>query len=426
VTTLTFHPAQRLTGRIRVPGDKSISHRGLLMAARAEGRSTLRGLSQGLDVRCTLKAVEAFGATVTETSDVVLVDGGAALMREPASVIDVGNSGTAIRLMAGWAASVDGLTVLAGDESVARRPMDRVVEPLRKMGARIDGRDGGRLAPLVLRGGDIHGIDYTPAVPSAQVKGAVLLAALGALGATTVREATPTRLHTEEMLRRFGADVETGPGWVRVAPGQLQPLDLDVPGDPSQAAFWVVAACVTPGSDVTVQDVYVGPARAGFVDVLLRMGAEIEMVGHDRNANTASIRARYGPLVATDVSGTEVPGLIDEIPVLAVAAAHAQGVTTFSDAAELRIKESDRVATTVESLRSLGVDATGRADGLVVEGRGGRPLHGGHVESQGDHRIAMAAAVAALAADSAVTVAGWESVATSYPGFEQDMARCAS
>jgi 3-phosphoshikimate 1-carboxyvinyltransferase len=409
-----------------VPGDKSISHRALLMAARAEGVSRLSGLSDGLDVGCTAKAVACFGATLTPQADALVVEGGSGLLHEPATVIDVGNSGTGIRLLAGWAAALDGIAVLAGDASVSQRPMDRIAAPLRLMGAFVDGRDHGRLPPLVVRGGGLHGIDYRLPVASAQVKGAILLAALGAEGSTTVREGTPTRSHTEEMLRLFGADVSTGDGWAQVHPGPLRPVDMRVPGDPSQAAFWVVAACITPGSELTVEDVYVGPSRAGFVDVLRRMGADIELIDLDPPSATASIRARHSPLVATDVAGPEVPGLIDEIPVLAVAAATAAGTTTFSGAAELRVKESDRVESTVSALRSLGIQSAGLPDGLVVEGGRGAPFRGGRVDSGGDHRIAMAAAVAALAAADPVTISGWESVATSYPRFEEDLAGCVS
>ena len=418
-----------LLGTVRVPGDKSISHRALLMAARAEGASRIEGLSDGLDVLATLRAIECFGAAVSRpvgTAGTVTVEGGRACLHEPEAVIDVGNSGTGIRLLAGWAAAVEGLTVLCGDQSVSRRPMERVAGPLRLMGARVDGRDGGRLPPLVVRGGGLTGIDYQLPVPSAQVKGAILLAALAAQGPTTVREATPTRAHTEEMLRSFGADVSQGPGWVSVQPGPLSPCHLRVPGDPSQAAFWVVAACITPGSDLTVEGIYVGPSRAGFLDVLRRMGADVETTGGDPVARTASVRARHSQLQATTVAGEEVPGLIDEIPVLAVAAAYAAGETHFRDASELRVKESDRVATTVRALEALGARARPTDDGLVVEGGEGRRLAGGVVDAAGDHRIAMSAAVAALAGAGPVRVSGWEAVATSYPNFEEDLRKCVS
>ncbi|MGH9115377.1 MAG: 3-phosphoshikimate 1-carboxyvinyltransferase, partial [Acidimicrobiales bacterium] len=262
--------------------------------------------------------------------------------------------------------------------------------------------------------------------PSAQVKGAVLLAGLDADGETTVRESTPLRAHTEELLELCGADVGCSAGAVSVRRSVLEPFDLEVPGDPSQAAFWIVAACVTPGSDLTVESVYVGRGRAGFLDVLRRMGADVEVVAEDPASTTADLRARFSPLEATDVGGDEVPSLIDEIPVLAVAAAYAEGVTTFSGAAELRHKESDRITTTVAALGSLGAGVEGRADGLVVRGRGGRPLDAAPVSSAGDHRVAMAMAVAALPASGPVTISGWEAVATSYPRFEEDYERCAS
>jgi 3-phosphoshikimate 1-carboxyvinyltransferase len=420
-----------LTGRLRAPGDKSISHRALLIGARAEGRSRIRGLSNGDDVRHTLEAVQALGAGADKsTQGELYIDGGPSRLHEPEAVIDVGNSGTGIRLLAGFVATIDGLTVLQGDSSIARRPMDRVAVPLRLMGARVDGRHQGSLPPLVVRGGGLHGTEYCLPVPSAQVKSAVLLAGLGADGPTTVHEGVPTRAHTEEMLAAAGAAIEvrsTGQGAsVVLSPGPLRAGDIDVPADPSQAAFWAVAACTVPGSDVVLEDVYVGRGRAGFLDVLVRMGARVELVNEDPVRHTADIHVQAGPLVATHVGGAEVPSLIDEIPVLCVAAALAEGTTTFADAAELRVKETDRVATTVALLQALGAGAEPRPDGIVVTGRAGAPLSGGTVDSYGDHRIAMAAAVAALGAGGPVTVNGWDATATSYPSFEEDMFRCLS
>ena len=416
-----------LHGRLRVPGDKSISHRALLLASLAEGTSTITGLSGGADVRATLAAMELFGAGVDRAGDgTVVIHGGRERLHEPESVVDVGNSGTGIRLLTGWATGIDGITILQGDASIARRPMGRVVDPLRSMGARIDGRRRGQLPPLVIRGSELDGIDYHLPVPSAQVKGAILLAALDAGSPTTVREAVPTRAHTEEMLASCGVRVDASAGSVTVHPGPLAPGRFEVPADPSQAAFWVVAACITPGSDLVLEDVYVGPQRATFLDVLTRMGARLEISELDTVTNSATIRARYAPLKGTDVGGAEIPGLIDEIPVLAVAAACAEGSTVFADAEELKVKESDRIATTVSALHALGADAEGRRDGLAVNGRSGRRLSGGEVRSEGDHRVAMAAAVAALAASGPVHIAGWEAVATSYPGFEEDLAACRS
>ena len=401
-----------LRGRVRVPGDKSISHRALLLAALGEGTSVVRGLSTGDDVARTRAAVEALGASV----DGDRVTGGRERLREAEGVIDVGNSGTSIRLLAGLCAGFDWLTVLVGDESITGRPMDRVAEPLRRMGAAVDGRGHGRFAPLVVRGGGLSGIDHEPPVPSAQVKSAVLLAGLSAEGETVVREPVPTRAHTEEMLVACGADVDVGDGRVAVRPSRLRPFELDVPGDPSAAAFWVVAACIVPDSDRVVENVYLGPARAGFLHVLARMGADVTVTGSD-------VRARYRALHATEVGGFEVPGLIDEIPVLAVAAAVADGTTVFRDAAELRVKESDRIATVAAGLSALGAHVEPTADGLSVAG--GR-LRGGQVCSRGDHRVAMAMAVAGLAADGQTVVEGWDAVSTSYPGFEETLRACGS
>jgi len=418
-----------LTGRLRAPGDKSISHRAVLLAALAEGRSELRQLSTGDDVAHSLVAMAACGAHIEGAAGVggtITVTGGRARLHEPSAVIDVGNSGTGIRLLAGWCAGFGWLTVLQGDASIAARPMGRVVEPLRTMGALIDGRDNGRLPPLVVRGGDLTGIDYRLPVASAQVKTAILLAGLAAEGQTTVREDLPTRAHTEEMLAACGADIDVVAGAVTVRRSTLAPFRLDIPADPSQAAFWVVAACIVPGSDLVLEDTYIGPGRADFLDVLRRMGADISLEEVDERRKTADIRARYAPLHATDVGGAEVPGLIDEIPVLAVAAARAEGVTTFADAAELRVKESDRVASMVSALHAVGVGVEGRPDGLVVRGNGGRPLGGGAIDTRGDHRVAMALAVAGIDATGPTVVAGWEAVATSYPGFEEDLRRCVS
>jgi 3-phosphoshikimate 1-carboxyvinyltransferase len=423
---VTGQPVNGVRGRIRVPGDKSVSHRALLLGALADGTSRIRGLSDGLDVRHTAGAIELMGAGIFRHDSVTEVSGGSGRLHEPESVVDVGNSATAIRLLAGWCAPRPWLVVLQGDASIAQRPMDRVTTPLRLMGASVDGRDQGSRPPLAVRGGGLRGIDYTPPVASAQVKGAVLLAGLGAEGQTVLREPVPTRAHTEEMLIAFGADVEVEPGAVRIRPSPVHPFELDVPGDPSQAAFWLVAACVTPGSDLVVEQVYVGPGRAAFLDVLRRMGAAVTLESEDAASRVADVRVRYGPLSATTISGTEVPALIDEIPALAVAAALADGSSRFADAGELRVKESDRIDAIIAGLRAFGVLADPTADGLVVEGNAGRPLLPARVDAHGDHRIAMAMAVAALAAPGVTSITGWESVETSYPGFEEELRRCAS
>jgi len=400
-----------------VPGDKSISHRALILAALAEGTSLVRGLSDGDDVTRTRAAVEAMGATFEgDKTTGAKITGGRARMHEPADVLDMGNSGTGIRLLAGLCAGLPWLSVLTGDESVRGRPMSRVAEPLRMMGAVVDGRDGGRLPPLVVRGGSLRAIEYDLPVASAQVKSAVLLAGLSAVGETVVHQPVVTRAHTEEMLRVCGADLDVSENGlvVRLRPSALAPFELDVPGDPSQAAFWLVAACIVPGSDVVVDDIYIGPARTGFLEVLGRMGAEIERIG-DR-----SVRARYSPdLHGTVVRGDEVADVIDEIPVLAMAATAAEGETVFADASELRVKESDRIDSIAHGLGALGARVETVDDGFVV--RGPSRLHGGRVPSRGDHRIAMALAIAGLVAEGMTTIDGWDAVATSYPGFEGDL-----
>jgi 3-phosphoshikimate 1-carboxyvinyltransferase len=403
-----------LRGRITVPGDKSISHRALLLAALAEGTSVVRGLSDGDDVARTRAAIAALGAGIEGEK----ITGGRIRLHEPGDVLDLGNSGTGIRLLAGLCAGFPWLTVLTGDGSIRRRPMSRVAEPLRLMGATVDGRDGGRLPPLVVRGDELHGIDYDLPVPSAQVKSAVLLAGLSAEGQTVVRQPVVTRAHTEEMLRAAGVDVDVSADGlvVTLRPAPLQPFELDVPGDPSQAAFWIVAACIVPDSDVVVDDVYIGPARMGFLDVLERMGADVERVGE------RSITARYSPeMRGTAVAPAEIAALIDEIPILAVAATVASGDTAFLDVGELRLKESDRVATIIEGLAGMGATVVADGEGLHV--RGGATLRGGKVHSHWDHRIAMALAVAGLAAGGTTEIEGWGAVGTSYPGFEDDLER---
>ncbi|HUS62251.1 MAG TPA: 3-phosphoshikimate 1-carboxyvinyltransferase [Acidimicrobiales bacterium] len=411
MSTFSVRATGPLRGRVRPPGDKSISHRALMLAALADGTSEVTGRSDGLDVRHTAGAITALGAVI----DGDRITG--SRLREPAGVVDVGNSGTAIRLLAGLVASQPWTTTLRGDASVDRRPMDRIASPLRLMGAAVEDA----YPPLVVHGGALRGIDYRSPVASAQVKSCVLLAGLGAEGDTIVREDAPTRMHTEEMLAAAGADIETGDGWARVRRSTLQPFSLDVPCDPSQAAFWVVAASIISGSEVMVERVYVGPGRAGFLDVLRRMGADIDLISLD--ATTADIVVRGTKLRATTVEAEEVPGLIDEVPILAVAASLAEGTTRFEGVHELRVKESDRLATTTALIQALGASASHDEDSLEVVGAG--RLSGGVVNSHGDHRIAMAAAVAGLAGDG-VRVQGWDAVATSYPRFEADLRSCAS
>ena len=414
--SLVVAPGGPLVGRISVPGDKSISHRVLMLAALADGASTVRGLSDGGDVACTRRIIEALGADVVDAGDgAISISGGR--LEAVDHPLDVGNSGTGIRLLAGLLAGLPFRSVLDGDASIRRRPMDRVLDPLRLMGASLRGRDGQPLAPLEIQGGGLRGIEYRLPVASAQVKGCVLFAGLSAEGPTTVLEDRPSRAHTEELMMAFGITLDAGSDGdlrsVTVQPGRPTAFDHDVAGDPSPAAFWAVAASILPGSEVVVANVYAGPARSGFVDVLSRMGADIT---HD--PTTGDLTVRHSGLTGTVVTADEVPGLVDEVPILAVAAACADGETTFEGVGELRVKESDRLATVESELGRMGADVRVDGDTLVVRGSA---LTGAEVDSHHDHRIAMACAVAALVADGPTTIHGWDAVATSYPGFVADL-----
>jgi 3-phosphoshikimate 1-carboxyvinyltransferase len=415
--------AHPLRGRLRVPGDKSVSHRALMFAALANGPSRVSHLATGEDVGATRAAIEALGVRVKDARDGVLTvrGGGVDAMREPDAVIDCGNSGTTMRVLAGIVAGRPFLSVLTGDASLRHRPMARVAEPLRRMGATIDGRDDGRYAPLVVRGGRLTGVRHELPVASAQVKSALLLAGLQASGPTEVVSPALSRDHTERMLADFGAPITVDGLTVRVEAGEPKPFDLVVPGDPSSAAFFVVAATITPGSEIVLEDLCLNPTRTAFVAVLQRMGADIEVVAQGERAGepVGDLVVRSASLTATVIEGDEVPSLLDEVPALAIAAAFADGVTEVRDAAELVVKESNRIGTINQELAQLGVGCEARADGLTI--RGGNP-RAGLLKSHGDHRVAMAGAIAANALDGESTVRGWQSVASSYPGFLDDLA----
>lgn len=416
MTAISVEGKRQFTGCLRVPGDKSISHRALMIAALGRQPCIIRGLSDGDDVVRTRLAVEALGAQVeVAESGEVTVTGGVRAARGP---IDFGNSGTGIRLVAGLVAGFDFTTILNGDASIRQRPMDRIIAPLTEMGASIRGSgDNGSRAPLTIEGRPLRGIEYTLPVASAQVKSAVLLAALRAGGPTTVHETVPTRAHTEEMLAAAGVRLERGDCSVTVWPGDVDPPDVDVPGDPSQAAFWMVGACTAPNSDLTVENVYLGPARGGFVDVLQRMGADIAI-----DPESGDIRARTSELKGTLVTAQEMPGCIDEVPILAVAAAAAEGTTVFDGIGELRIKETDRVAAIAEMLDVLGAKCQIDGDTLAITGVGrAEALGSGTVDSREDHRMAMAAAIAGAVGNGSMTVEGFEATHTSYPGFARDL-----
>ncbi len=415
-----------VVGRLRLPGDKSVSHRALLLGAMAEGTSTIRGLSEGADVASTEAAVRALGTDVHRHAGTLEVEGGSSRWHPAAGAIDCGNSGTSMRLLAGVLAGCPWSSVLTGDESLSRRPMDRVAEPLEAMGAKVSGRGPRALPPVTVAGGRLHGVDWTATVASAQVKSAILLAGVQADGTTIVRERVPTRAHTEEMLRMAGADIEVAP-WesgraVTVRRSSLRPLDLDVPGDPSQAAFWIVAGAIVAGSEVTVTNLYPGAERVGFLGVLQRMGAPL-VRREDEEGGSLSVTVSPGALEGTVVDASEIPSL-DEVPVLAVAAAAATGTTDFVSMGELRVKETDRLAAVAQLVSAFGARAEVRGDDLRVHGTGGA-LVGASIDSGGDHRMAMAAAVAALAARGPTFIEGFACVATSYPGFLRDLTELA-
>jgi len=426
--TMTVVRPQRLRGSVRVPGDKSITHRALIFNAIAEGDARVEGFLDAADTRSTLEALRSLGVAIEQLApDQLLVHGrGRAGLSEPADVLDCGNSGTTIRLLSGLLAGVPFLSVLSGDASLRGRPMGRIVEPLRTLGARISARAAGTLPPLVVEGGALAGGQrIATAVASAQVKSALLLAGLAADGPTTVVEPARSRDHSERMLGAMGAGIVIEGQTVTLTPpdGDLVAVGVRVPGDISTAAAWIVAATLHPDAELLLEGVGLNPTRSGLIEVLRAMGAEIE----ELEARTvggepvADLRVRSASLVGTRISGEVVPRAIDELPLLALAGALAEGETVIADAAELRVKESDRVATTAAVLRALGVEVEERTDGLVVAG--GARLRGAAIEAAGDHRLAMLGAVAGLLADGETVVAGAGAVAVSYPDFWTDLRR---
>lgn len=422
-------PKAPLTGAVSVPGDKSISHRALLLGALADGTSTIVGLNAGDDVLASAQGLESLGVAVDrEDNHQAKVHGrGLAGLVEPERPIDARNSGTTVRTMLGICAGVRGLTVFVGDETLSRRPMLRVVAPLRQMGATIDGRSHGELLPLAVRGGDLHGVDLELDVASAQVKTAILLAGCGASGATSVLEPSQSRDHTERMLSAAGVPVERAAGSVTVhGPVVPDPMDIHVPGDFSSAAFLMVAALLVPGSELTVERVGLNPTRTGLLDVLRGMGARIDVdeTGSEAGEPSGSIVVRASDLAGIEVSGEAVATFIDEVPILALAATQAEGTTVIRGAGELRVKESDRIAATVDGINALGGSAEATVDGMVVTGP--TPLTGGHIDSLGDHRIAMTFAIAGLISESNVRVANWSAVDTSFPEFLDVLGRAQS
>jgi 3-phosphoshikimate 1-carboxyvinyltransferase len=420
-----FDPTGPLRGVLRPPSDKSISHRAALIAAMGEGETEISGYLDAADTRSTLAAVEALGAEIWRKvpDRTILSVTGVGLRGARSAAIDVGNAGTLLRLLPGWlAGQEEGSWTLDGDESIRRRPVDRIAVPLRRMGANLSAREE-RLPPLKIEGTTLHGATYEMPVASAQVKSCLLFAGLLAGGETRVVEPLPSRDHTERMLTAAGAAIERDGNAVTVRPAErLEPEPISVPADVSSAAFFVVAALLVEGSEVVLEDVNVNPTRIGLLTILDRMGAEIEREDEREVGGEpiATLRIRSAALSATDVGGAEIPLAIDELPLVALAACFAEGTTTIRDAEELRRKESDRIETVTAALRALGGKVEPTADGMVIEGTGG--LRGGTIDSHDDHRIAMLGAVAGLASEEGVEVQGMDAAAVSYPDFEADLA----
>jgi 3-phosphoshikimate 1-carboxyvinyltransferase len=435
-----FDPSGPLRGTLVPPPDKSVSHRAALIAAMGEGKTTIENYLDAADTRSTLAAVQALGAEVeidrggsagageNRGGADMPIDGplcirGAGLRGARPAAIDVGNAGTLLRLLPGWLAGQEtGEWTLDGDDSIRRRPVDRIAAPLRLMGARLECRED-RLPPLRIEAAPLHGISYELPVASAQVKSCLLFAGLLAAGETTIVEPLPSRDHSERMLAAAGADIARGEGAVTVRPAvRLEPGEIAVPADFSSAAFFAVAALLVPGSEIELDGVGLNPTRTGLLSILERMGADIEVDGEDERGGEPSgrLRVRASQLRGGEVGGADVPLAIDELPLVALAACFAEGETTIRDAAELRRKESDRIATVSEALKALGAVVETSEDGMRIEGTGG--LRGGAIDSHGDHRIAMLGAVAGLASREGVEVAGMDAAAVSYPGFEADLA----
>jgi 3-phosphoshikimate 1-carboxyvinyltransferase len=419
VDSITIKPATTLRGEITVPGDKSISHRSIMLGAIANGITTVRGFLRGEDNMSTMHAFRSMGVNIADDGETIRITGsGLHGLKEPGDVLDCGNSGTTIRLITGLLSGQSFFSVVTGDQYLRKRPMKRVVEPLSLMGSRISGRNGGNLAPLAINGGGLKGITYKSPVSSAQIKSSIMLAALYAEGETTVSEPSLSRDHSERMFRQFGASLDIQNNGVAVRGGvELTAQEVTVPGDISSATFFIVAALITPGSELLIKNVGVNPSRTGAIDILLAMGGDINLLDAREVSGepVADLLVRYSHLNGVSISGDVVPRAIDEFPAICVAAARAEGITTIRDARELRVKETDRITAIADNLRILGIRVTETEDGMDITGSD--QLLGGSVDSRGDHRIAMSMSVAALVAATDISVVDIGCVATSFPTF---------
>ncbi|MFS0781389.1 3-phosphoshikimate 1-carboxyvinyltransferase [Bacillus sp. 1P06AnD] len=417
---------KELNGTVSVPGDKSISHRAIMFGSLADGQTVVDHFLEGEDCLSTISCFKKLGVDIEREGSKVVINGkGFGQLKESKEVLDVGNSGTTIRLISGILASLPFHSILIGDSSIGKRPMSRVVDPLREMGALIDGRENGKYTPLSIRGGLLKGITYEMPVASAQVKSAILLAGLQAEGKTTVIEKESTRDHTERMLRNFGVDVHKEGKSITLAGKQtLRGTAIKVPGDISSAAFFMVAAAIAPKGSIKLENVGLNDTRAGIIEVLKAMGSHIivqQMSGENEMEPYGTITVHSSTLTSTDINGDLIPRLIDEIPIIALLATQAKGRTVIADAKELKVKETNRIDTVVSELRKMGADITATEDGMVINGP--TPLHGAEVDSHGDHRIGMMLSIAALFADGDVNLQRAESIAVSYPTFFEDLKR---
>jgi len=431
-SSLTVRQARHIGGEISVPGDKSISHRAVLFSALADGETVITNFLPGEDCVCTMRALQAMGVRIeADSATRLLVTGSAGKLQPPLEPLDCGNSGTAMRLMAGVLAGQPFKSKLVGDPSLSGRPMKRIVDPLTKMGAKIHGQGDKHMAPLEIEGQPLHGIDYTLPIASAQLKSCVLLAGLFANGTTSVTEKTPSRDHTERLLAHFHAppiiDVNDKGKTIRVRGGsKLHGRDFAVPGDFSSAAFWIAAASALPGADLTITNLGLNGTRTGLISVLTRMGAHFaEAVTDSACEPFGNVHVSGRKLRGTKISGAEVANVIDELPIIAVIGAIADGDTEIRDAHELRVKETDRIAAMATNLRSFGVAVTEHDDGMTIHGVGADKLHGAKVASFGDHRIAMACAILGLFAKGETVISDTACIATSYPTFQDDLQKIA-
>ncbi len=427
MSRLTIVAPPRLRGCLTVPGDKSISHRAVILNAVAHGSARVTNFLTGEDCLSTIACLQALGAQISRDDTSVVIEGvGLRGLHEPTDVLNCGNSGTTLRLLAGLLAGLPLFAVLTGDASLRARPQRRIVEPLRALGAMLDGRGAGNYAPLAVRGAPLHGGTYDLPIASAQVKSALMLAALSGDGPLNLTGLIDSRDHTERMLDAMGVNVQCGPpGIILLPPGYTdQPdypaaLSLRIPGDPSSAAFWWVAAAIHPNAEITTPGICLNPTRTGALDVLRAMGADISIHNEhlDGSEPVGDVMVRSSALRGTTIDRTLIPRLIDEVPVLALAAVCAEGETVIRDAQELRVKETDRISTVVESLRALGAAVEDQPDGMIIAGSSGGPLRGALLPSQGDHRLAMTWGIAALVAQGETTIVEPQAASVSYPGF---------